>query len=148
MERTKALVSVDEQTFVSRTLFNWLNRFPDKPVGKINFEYLQDRDGMAISTIQSAYKVRQYITGDYQAQYPFKVVYRTRPSTNDERLQAEEMLNQIGEWAAANYDSLDLGANKRVVSISRDTAAALFARYEGGMEDYQILMNLTYEVIK
>ena len=31
--------------------------------------------------------------------------------------------------------------------VKRDTAAALFARYEGDVEDHQILLTLIYEVI-
>ena len=35
----------------------------------------------------------------------------------------------------------------RVRKVKRDTAAALFARYEGDVEDHQILLTLIYEVI-
>lgn len=34
-----------------------------------------------------------------------------------------------------------------VKKVKRDTAAALFARYEGDVEDHQILLTLLYEVI-
>ena len=146
MENKKTLVSADEQSRVSRNLLVWLNEYTDKPVAKINYEYLGTETGMALSTIQAAYKVRQYITGEYRAQYQFKLVYRLIPSTNDERLTAEETLNAIGAWMEENKNSLDMGENNSVISVERDSVAALYARYDGGWEDYQILMNLVYEV--
>ena len=147
MEKNKTLVRSEEQSNISRKLLLWLNSAPDKPVARVNYEYLGDVDGLVLSTIQGAYKTRQYIGGGYRAQYQFKLIYRTHPSTNDERLTAEETVNALGAWAAENAKDLYLDENMTVVSVTRDTVAALFARYEGGAEDYQILMTLTYEVI-
>lgn len=146
MVKNKTLVSAEEQSKISRVLLSLLNKYPDKPVTFINYEYLGTETGMAISTIQGAYKIRQYIDGGYRAQYQFKVLYRLQPANNDERLDAEELVNNIGAWLSANADSVDIGENAKVLSVSRDTVAALYARYEGGVEDYQILMNLVYEV--
>lgn len=101
---------------------------------------------MAVSTIQAAYKTKRYIDGGYRAQYQFRVIYRVAPGSNDERLTAEEITNAIGAWAEANAKNLSLGKKITVLHIARDTVAALYARYEGGIEDYQILMNLEYEV--
>lgn len=146
MEKTKTFVRADEQSKISRKLLVWLNTAPEKPVSRINYEYLGDVDGVVLSTIQGAYKTRQYIGGGYRAQYQFKLIYRTHPSTNDERLTAEEAVNAFGAWATDNVKNLYLDENMTVVSLTQDTVAALFARYEGGAEDYQILMTLTYEV--
>lgn len=146
MENKKILVSADEQSAVSRSLLLWFRTMPNKPFAKLNYEYLGPEPGYALSTIQSAYKVRQYITGGYRAQYQFKVVCRVLPSNDDERLDAEEVTNAIGAWAEDNASSLDIGDSARVLSLDRDTVAALYARYEGGLEDYQILMTLNYEV--
>lgn len=44
-----------------------------------------------------------------------------------------------------NYPSL--GDGMRVRSVEASSRAALFARYDDGTEDHQILMKLTYEVI-
>ena len=143
---TKNLVSADEQSLVSRKLLLWLNSYPNKPTNRIDYEYLSETYGLAISTIQAAYKLRQYIAGGYRAQYQFKIVFRTIPTTNDERLAAEELVNSIGSWASEHYKDLLLGDGIKVISVARDTVGALFARYEGGVEDYQILMNLVYEV--
>nr|DAQ80524.1 MAG TPA: Minor capsid protein from bacteriophage [Caudoviricetes sp.] len=100
---------------------------------------------MAMSTIQAAYIVRKYITGGYVAEYQVKIIYRVKPgNSNDKRLKADEMLNAIGDWA--NGQKPDIGDDKRVISMEPTTRSSLFAMYENGDEDHQILMKLNYEV--
>lgn len=143
-----SLVSSVEQEQISRLLLAWLNQFPGKPVTLINYEFLKDGEpGMALSTIQAAYKTRKYITGGYQAQYQFKVIYRVLPSTNNDRLKADELLNTFGDWASAREDLPVLGDGVRCLKVEATTRSSLFGRYENGDEDHQILMNMFYEVI-
>lgn len=140
------MVSAAENADVSRAVRQWLNTYADKPLSKLDFEWLGTDSGLCISTIQAAYKTRQYIDGTYQAQYQFKIIYRVTAKNADERMTADEVLDDMGAWAEANTDSLTLAAG-RVRKVKRDTAAALFARYEGDVEDHQILLTLIYEVI-
>lgn len=103
---------------------------------------------MALSTIQGAYKTKQYILGGYEAEYHFKLIYRTQPgNSNNNRLKAAELLDAFGDWITANYRNIDLGENIRAIKIKTDAWSSFFARYENGDEDYQILMTMTYEVI-
>lgn len=98
-----------------------------------------------MSTIQSAYKVLEYITGGYKAEYQFKIIYRVIPgNSTDKRLQADALLNKLGTWATQHKPDLSPLVSVRVEPT---TQASLFAMYENGDEDHQILMKLTYEVI-
>ena len=142
----KNMVSAEEQAQVSRLLLVWLNQFPNKPVNKINFEDLEEDVGMAMSTVQGAYKTRQFIDGSYEAQHQFQVINRVIPSSNDERLKADEVLDMLGAWAESAEKPF-LGDGITVKSITRNNAAGMLARYEGGIEDHQILITMIYEVI-
>lgn len=144
----KKLVSAVEQDRISRNLLVWLNQFPEKPVPSVNYEFLRDNEpGLALSTIQAAYKIRSYILGGYQAQYQFKLIYRVQPeTTNDARLKADEVLDAYGDWATSESVP-ELGEGIRCLRIEANTRSSLFARYENGDEDHQILMNMIYEVI-
>lgn len=103
---------------------------------------------MALSTIQAAYIVKKYILGGYQAEYQFKVIYRMKPgNSNDKRLKADELLNALGDWTASETPP-DIGDGRRVIRIEPTTRSSLFAMYENGDEDHQILMKMNYEVIK
>lgn len=139
-------VSNAETDNVSRRMLAWLNTYPEKPVNLIAFEFLEsDVPGMALSTIQGAYKTKQYITGGYVAQYQFKIVYRVQAASNNDRLGADEVLNAMGDWMAARENAPDIGF--RVLRIVCDSRSSLFGAYENGDEDHQILMTMTYEVL-
>lgn len=149
MEQTKKTVSAAEEDQVSRKLLAWLNTFPSKPVDLIRFEFLPaDTEAMALSTIQAAYITKKYILGGYQAEYQFKLIYRVKPgNSNDKRLKADELLNELGDWAAS-APRPDIGEGRKVIRVEPTTRSSMFAPYENGDEDHQILMKLTYEVIK
>ena len=100
---------------------------------------------MAMSTIQAAYILKKYILGGYKAEYQFKLIYRIKPgNSNDKRLKADELLDALGDWTIGQRP--DIGEGKTVVSVEPTTRSSLFAVYENGDEDHQILMKLTYEV--
>lgn len=146
--KQKVIVSIDEETKIVRSLLSWLNTCPEKPVDQIDFEYLDDNStGVSLFSIQAAFKTKQYILGGYQAQYQFKLVYRLQPDDMESRLTADEILNRIGAWAERNASQLSIGKGARVVRIRRDSCAALFAVYDDGTVDHQILMQMIYEVI-
>lgn len=142
------LVSAEEQESVSRSVLQWLNTYTGLPV-KINFERLDDDSvGMALSTIQGTFKTRRYICGGYQAQYQFKLILRVQPgNSNDRRLKADELLDTLGDWASDRNNLPVLGNNITAVRVECSTRSSLFATYDNGDEDHQILMTLTYEVI-
>ena len=140
----RRLVSAEEQARISRAVIAWLNEYPDKPM-RVDFEFLGKTKGLTISTVQSAFKRRQYINGGYQAQYQFQIVIRLVAANNDERLDADELLNEMGEWAELNVPEVPDGIDRW--KVQRDTGAALVARYDNGAEDHAISMTLIYEVI-
>lgn len=142
------MLSSTETESISRALLLWLNKYPDKPM-TINYEFLDaDSPGMALSTIQGAYKTKSYVRGGYLGQYQFKLIYRTQPgNSNNNRLRADEILNAMGEWAAKTRPFPDIGAGKRVMKITINALSSVFASYEDGSEDHQILMTLDYSSI-
>ena len=147
MEQSNITIPAAEEDQISRKMLVWLNTFPQKPVDVIRFEFLPaDSAAMAMSTIQAAYIVKKYILGGYQAEYQFKVIYRIKPgNSNDKRLKADELLNALGDWALTQTP--DIGTGRRVIRVEPTTRSSLFAMYDNGDEDHQILMKMNYEVI-
>lgn len=145
------LVEKSEEDQVSRNMVIWANTFPDLPDDlsgdiAVNFEYLvSDFPCMSLSTIQSTYILKRYILGGYQAEYQFKIIYRIKPGKSiDKRLKADELLDRFGDWARTQRPYI--GENMRVLRIEATTRSSMFAVYENGDEDHQILMKMTYEV--
>lgn len=142
------MASAAETESISRALFRWLNQWPDKPV-VINYERLPaDGEGVALSTIQGAYKLKEYVRGGYLGQYQFKVMYRVQPgNSNNNRLSADETLDALGAWASKTRPFPDIGSGRRVTKIKINSLSSVFANYEDGSEDHQILMTLDYSSI-
>ena len=145
------LVGKSEEDHVSRNMVIWANTFPLLPDDlsgdlAINFEYLAaDVPCMALSTIQGTNITKQYILGGYQAEYQFKNIYRLKPGKSiDKRLKADELLDRFGDWARTQIPHI--GDNMRVIRIDASTRSSLFAMYENGDEDHQIMLKMTYEV--
>ncbi len=147
--KPRELVIQSEEERISRSVLVWLNKFPEIPsdIDRINYETLvDDKSCMALSVIQGAFITRRYILGGYQAEYQFKVIYRIKPGNSiDKRLKADELLDKLGAWAGRNPP--DIGEGIRTLRVEQTAQSTLFAMYENGDEDHQILMKLTYEVI-
>lgn len=139
------MAAAEETESISRAIFRWLNQWPDKPV-VINYENLPaDGEGMALSTIQGAYRLKEYVRGGYLGQYQFKVMYRVQPgNSNNNRLSADETLDALGTWASKTRPFPDIGSGRRVTKIKINSLSSVFANYEDGSEDHQILMTLDY----
>ena len=148
-EKEKKLVSSEEEQDISRKMMVWVNSFSDDdlPAATINYEFLTaDSASVALSVIQGAYITRRYLLGGHEAEYQFKIIARIKlGGSNDKRLKADAVLNRFGDWAMKNYPSLGDGVRvRRMEAVSR---AAVFAVYQDGWEDHQILMKMKYEVI-
>lgn len=140
-------VPAKEEDQISRKLLAWLNTFPDVPlsIDLIDYEFMDaDAPGMSMSLVQSAYVVERFIHGPYTAEYQFKIIYRTKPSSPGGRLDADEMLDALGSWAAGQTP--DIGEGLEVQELEQTTRSSLFARIEGGWEDHQIFFRMTYLV--
>lgn len=154
-ERPLDLVPSAEQEQVSRGLLAWLNQYPAFPAGvkRFDFEYLEtDKPCMALSTIQGTYVTKRYIGGDYMAEYQFKLIYRGQPTSNGGRLDMDEILDAVGDWAARSWrksnprlwDKPYIGEKRQIQKITVNARSALFGRYDNGDEDHQVLMTMTY----
>ena len=138
------IILTTESEQIARAIRTWLNSYPDKPMRMVDVEFLGETSGLALETVQAAYKTRSYITGGYQAQYQFAILYRTIPATTNERLEADEILNNYAAWAEANPPTLPELC--RFVRLTRNTNAALLERQPNDAETHQILFTLFYEV--
>lgn len=145
--KSKILASAEEESNISRSVVVWVNKFDALTVPIVNFErLLADEESMAVSTIQGTYITKRFICGGHEAEYNFKIIYRIRPgNSNDKRLLADELLNNLGDWMTRNPP--DLGEEITVINVETTARASVFAAYEDGTEDHQIMIKLIYEVI-
>lgn len=131
---------------VARNVLIWLSAFPGLPVDIVRPEpmLIPGQSGMELTVLQGNI-TRRYITGGYEAEFQFGVIYRVQPKSPDARLNAVEDLNALGHYCVNTKPNLGNGIS--VLKCEVTSQGALFATYDNNDEDYQILMKLTYEVI-
>lgn len=140
---------VPEAEQIARAVRAWLNTYPEKPVSKVDVEFLGEAAGLTISTVQAAYKTKTFICGGYLAQYQFAILYQTIPTTTGERLAADEILNNYALWAvqtAAAELPARLPSQCKFKKLTRNAVAALLGRDATGAEVHQTTFTLLYEV--
>lgn len=144
----RTLVAAAEQARVARKVRDKMRTCPEKPVDKLDYEFLSAKSaGLTIATVQPAYKTKRFILGGYRAEYQFAIVYRLTAASPEERLQADEALDNMTAWAEARENWPELGEGVKVLSVKGDEAAKIVDRYDNGLEDHQITITITYERI-
>lgn len=146
-QKALPLASGEENSQITRHVLAWLNTFPELPVELVDYEMLRpDVPGMAITVPEGAAIRKHYILGGHEAEFAFGLMYRLKTGDNvDKRLQAVELLDRLGDHAAAHLPEAIDGVQPRRVEVT--ARATLAARYENDDEDFQILLKLIYEVM-
>lgn len=143
-------VPASEETSVLRKILVWLNTYPSLPAGALRYwQLISGVTSMALYLETAAYKVREYISGGYQAQMRLNVIYRIQPGdSGSARLTACEALNLLSDWATERTNYPVLGEDIVLQKIATESRAALLNEWEDGDEDYGTTLILTYEVTK
>lgn len=142
------MAAESERAEIDRKVLVWLNTCPELPVSLVETESQLDVNvpGLGVSSISSAYITKSYIVGGYQAEYQFTLIYRIKPGKSmNKSLNANEILNRIGDWARRNMP--DFGEGIRVRKVEPVSIARTYAQYEDGDEDHHITIKIIYEVI-
>ena len=146
-------VDVEGSEAVSTVLLQLVNEFPGK-AEKIAFSSLSETSGISLFPTEET-DICGHVT--QICQYPFSVVYRCSPSTEQMRIKIKEFLDLLGKWLERQnvivdgktykleeYPALSAG-NRIIQSISRTNVAHLAATYQDGIEDWEVSMTLKYE---
>ena len=143
-------VPASEETSVLRKILVWLNAYPSLPAGALRYgQLISGVTSMALHLETAAYKVREYISGGYQAQMRLNLIYRVQPGeSGNARLAACEALNLLSDWATERTNYPVLGEDIVLQKIATESRAALLNEWEDGDEDYGTTLILTYEVTK
>lgn len=149
-DRPVEFVASKEETGVSQNIIiwltKWLNATPEAPpaIDRIDYEFMTAKKVcMALSLIQGTYIVDRFIDGAYIADFQFKIIYRLNPGSQNRRLEADKLLDDMAAWA--NGQKPFIGDGLEVQGLEQTTASALFALMDGGWEDHQIFFRMTYK---
>lgn len=161
MEKKTPIIDVDGSEAVSNALLALLNEFPGLDGRRILFSTLAETSGIGFYPTSGAALLsnKESITGHVRqvCLYPFNVIYRAAPKTENQRLKIKEFLDTVGRWLEmqpvviggvayqlTHYPEL-CSDNRLIKSISRTNPGHLNAAYQDGVEDWLISATLRYE---
>lgn len=161
MAQKPVVFDIDGTEAVSRVLLNLLNDFPGLGSKKILFSTLSESSGLGFFPTSGAALLSddEDITGHVSQKclYPFEIVYRLSPKTEEHRIRAKELLDGIGKWLERqpvtvngksyqleSYPALSSG-NRIIKSINRTNPSHLYSTYQDGIEDWVVSAALRYE---
>lgn len=139
------LLNISERNNIQQTVLTWLNTCSYLTKTATYEDLPENGIGFCISTKQSAYYLAKYVTGGYKAQYQFDIIYRCLPTDSTDNITAVQLLNNIGAWCEQTTPpSLTTGI---INSIEVTSDAAILNVYEDGSKDYNISLQLDWEVL-
>lgn len=133
---------------VVRTLLDYVNEIPNLPCN-IELEYLGgEPPAMMLQQLSGASKYDVDILGNYSAQFPFALYVRTWGTTENDRVDAITILNDIGLYfdkQTLNETLPEMDNGKKSISITMTALPSLVSRNDNGVEDYQAVYRFDYQ---
>ena len=57
-----------------------------------------DSTSIGIFPLQGARYIKKYVSGNYTAQFPYQIVFRSSPTTNKTSIDAQTVLDSLAAW--------------------------------------------------
>lgn len=134
---------------VNKALLDLIKKYPLLPVSAKSVEYQKleaKRSCFSVSSLSGEIVLQEDILGNYVAQFPFSITYRVLPEDSADKINAEDLLANIGIWLESQVEYPSIGSNKKILSIKRGTVPTVITVNEDGTFDYQCIFELKYEV--
>lgn len=144
MENTKKTMNSMEEEQIRGSVFLKFTECPDIPEGVSRKYGDLENDSIGFFSRQgSGEYTKEYISGRYEAQYPFFLRYRTMSTNNEARMRAEKTLEKITAWMEKKENFPELGGSCKVERV-RSTSPYIVGKGENGEVDYQVNVTLEY----
>jgi len=150
------ILSVEEQDAMGKTLFLLIQKCPVIPKG-VNVRY-GDITGNTISIFpqKGAVVTARYINGIFKAQFPFMILYRSKPTTDNDRIAREETLGNIARWLSGRKITVNnseymlseypqLSEGRKITGIEQLQTVYIAGKLEDGNVDFSVNMKLDYK---
>ena len=95
-----------EYDLIGRALLELVSQFPDLPEDvPIRYQLLDSTECLGIISMPGAKYLRWYLDGGFVAQVSFRVAYKSFPTTNNQRINSQALVDDIMAWLE-NTDEL------------------------------------------
>ncbi|MBQ6787550.1 MAG: hypothetical protein IJO85_07505 [Lachnospiraceae bacterium] len=154
-EKAYEILSSEEQEVIGKAIYSLVSECPaiPKSVKKSYGDINSNTVGMFAE--QGAIIRERYVNGAFIAQYPFTLLYRSKPDSDKERMAREETLSNIAKWLCgkeivlietgyklSEYPALTDG--RKIIGIEQRQTVYPAGKLEDGSVDYQVHLIVEY----
>ncbi len=115
-------LSLSEYELIGRALFELLADCPELPED-VPLKYQTKEKGECISFLAFDSKVKKYdITGGFTAEVNFQIAYKSFPTTNGQRMNAQSLVDNIMKWLESVRDYPLLTDGRKITKITASSS--------------------------
>ena len=147
MAEEKESLSIDEQESIAEAVLRIVASYSDFPKTitdkKIHLDNLKESESIGIYPTAGAVVLKRYVSGSFEAQFPFTIYLKCNPTTNAAVVAKREILEGLAKWMEKmKYPALSDG--RKIQSIERKTSVTLAGKDEAGDSIFQCGFTLKY----
>lgn len=147
MAENKEVLSVEEQESIAAAVLALVKAYTGFPKTitekQIHIDELKSAVCIGIFPTVGAEVTKRYLSGSFEAQFPFDICYKCNPTTNDAVIDARGILDGLVKWfEGTRYPALSDGTE--IQKINRTTTAVLAGKTEDGSAVFKCSCTLKY----
>lgn len=155
-KKSYEMLSTEEQEIIGKAIYTLMLSCPALPTGtKTNYGDIGSNT-IGMFAEQGAIVRERYVNGAFAAQFPFGLLYRSKPDTDAERIAREQTLSNIAKWLCGKEITLDnqqyrlseypvLTDGRKITEIEQRQTVYPVGKLEDGSVDYQVHLMIEYK---
>ena len=140
-------LDIDEQNNIAEAVLRIVAGYPDFPnsitAKKVRLDSVDKAEEVGVIPTAGAVIIKQYISGSFEAQFPFVVCYKCNPTTNQAVIEKRTVLENLCKWMRSmEYPALSDG--RKILQIEQTTNVVKTGEDESGASIFQCGCRLKY----
>lgn len=140
-------MNINDQESAGLAIFYLCSKYPNLPFTakqeNLQWQNLGSSECLGVFTMQGAHYLKKYVSGSYEGLVPLRLIYKTSPTSNGGRKNADTFLSDLASWLETctatfkdNHMTLD--------SIERTSPVFKSDADNSGYEQYACTLNVKY----
>ena len=147
MSEEKQSLSIEEQSNIAEAVLRIVASYPNFPNTitdkNIHLDFVNDLEEIGIITTSGAVVLKKYISGSFEAQFPFYICYKCNAKTNYDVVKKRALLENICKWMKEMvYPALS--DDRKILEISPTTPVVKVGEDKSGASIFQCGCRLKY----
>lgn len=111
-------LSLSEYELIGKALFELLADCPELPDGvPLKYQTKEKGESICFFTFDSRVK-KKYVSGGFVAEVNFQIAYKSFPTTNGQRMNAQSLVDKIMKWLEGTKDYPLLTDGRTITKIT------------------------------